>query len=81
VQSKRLDAVKPGNPIDGANGLLSDLIETVVEKAAQARGFDEVHSIPYIDGLRLRISNNGVVGTKIAYLVIRCGCGGLANTL
>jgi hypothetical protein len=29
----------------------------------------------YIDGLRLRIGDNGVITTKVAYLGHRCGCG------
>lgn len=52
--------------------LISNITEVVVDeiKEWQARGLDEVYPILYIDGLRLRIRDNGVVGTKVAYLAI-----------
>ena len=39
-------------------------------KAWQSRSLDEVYPILYIDGLRLRIGDNGVITTKVAYLAI-----------
>lgn len=52
--------------------LISNITEVVVDeiKAWQSRPLDEVYPILYIDGLRLRICDNGVVGTKVAYLAI-----------
>ena len=52
--------------------LISNITEVVVDeiKAWQARPLDEVYPILYIDGLRLRIGDNGVVTTKVAYLAI-----------
>jgi putative transposase len=52
--------------------LISNITEVVVDeiKAWQARPLDEVYPILYIDGLRLRIKDNGVVTTKVAYLAI-----------
>jgi putative transposase len=52
--------------------LISNITEVVVDeiKAWQSRPLDEVYPILYIDGLRLRIRDNGVVGTKVAYLAI-----------
>ncbi len=31
---------------------------------------EEVYEIRYVDGIRVKIKDNGVVGTKVAYLVI-----------
>jgi len=39
-------------------------------KLSQSRALDGVYSILYIDGLRVRIKDNGVVTTKVAYLAI-----------
>ena len=50
--------------------LISTITDVVVDeiKAWQSRPLDEVYPILYIDGLRLRIKDNGVVTTKVAYL-------------
>ncbi|BBY41839.1 hypothetical protein MCEL_01340 [Mycolicibacterium celeriflavum] len=52
--------------------LISNVTDVVVDeiKAWQSRPLDEVYPILYIDGLRLRIKDNGVVTTKVAYLAI-----------
>ncbi len=52
--------------------LISNITEVVVDeiKAWQARPLEEVYPILYIDGLRLRIGDNGVITTKVAYLAI-----------
>lgn len=52
--------------------LISNITEVVVDeiKAWQSRPLDEVYPILYIDGLRLRIGDNGVITTKVAYLAI-----------
>ena len=52
--------------------LISNITEVVVDeiKAWQARPLDEIYPILYIDGLRLRIGENGVITTKVAYLAI-----------
>lgn len=52
--------------------LISNITEVVVDeiKAWQSRPLDEVYPILYIDGLRLRIGENGVITTKVAYLAI-----------
>lgn len=51
---------------------ISNVTEVVVDeiKAWQSRPLDEVYPILYIDGLRLRIRDNGAVGTNVAYLAI-----------
>jgi putative transposase len=52
--------------------LISNITEVVVDeiKVWQSRPLDEVYPILYIDGLRLRIGDNGVITTKVAYLAI-----------
>ena len=52
--------------------LISNVTEVVVDeiKAWQSRPLDEVYPILYIDGLRLRIGDNGVITTKVAFLAI-----------
>jgi putative transposase len=47
--------------------LISNITDVVVDeiKAWQARPFDEVYPILYIDGLRLRIKDTLVVTTKV----------------
>lgn len=52
--------------------LISNITEVVVDeiKAWQSRPLEEVYPILYIDGLRLRIGDNGVITTKVAYLAI-----------
>ena len=52
--------------------LISNITDVVVDeiKTWQSRPLDEVYPILYIDGLRLRIKDNGVITTKVAYLAI-----------
>lgn len=53
-----------------------ELISTVTDVVAdeielwRSRPLDEVYPILYVDGIRVRIKDNGVVGTKVAYLAI-----------
>jgi putative transposase len=63
--------------------LISNITEVVVDeiKAWQARPLDEVYPILYIDGLRLRIKDNGVVTTKVAYLAIGVDIDGRKHAL
>ena len=52
--------------------LISNITDVVVDeiKAWQSRPLEEVYPILYVDGIRLRIKDNGVVTTKVAYLAI-----------
>ena len=52
--------------------LISNITDVVVDeiKEWQTRALDEVYPILYVDGIRLRIKDNGVVTTKVAYLAI-----------
>lgn len=63
--------------------LISNITEVVVEeiKAWQSRALDEVYPILYIDGLRLKIRENGVVGIKVAYLAIGVDLDGRKHAL
>lgn len=63
--------------------LISNITEVVVDeiKAWQSRPLDEVYPILYIDGLRLRIKDNGVVTTKVAYLAIGVDVDGRKHAL
>jgi putative transposase len=53
-----------------------ELISTVTDVVAdeielwRSRPLDEVYPILYVDGIRVKIKDNGVVGTKVAYLAI-----------
>jgi putative transposase len=63
--------------------LISTITDVVVDeiKAWQSRPLDEVYPILYIDGLRLRIKDNGVVTTKVAYLAIGVDVDGRKHAL
>lgn len=63
--------------------LISNITDVVVDeiKAWQSRPLDEVYPILYIDGLRLRIKDNGVVTTKVAYLAIGVDVDGRKHAL
>jgi putative transposase len=63
--------------------LISNITEVVVDeiKAWQSRPLEEVYPILYIDGLRLRIKDNGVVTTKVAYLAIGVDVDGRKHAL
>jgi putative transposase len=58
--------------INASRELISNVTEVVVDeiKAWQSRPLEEVYPIVYVDGLRLRVKDNGLVGVKVAYLVI-----------
>lgn len=63
--------------------LVSNITEVVVDeiKAWQSRLLDEVYPIVYVDGLRIRVKDNGVVTTKVAYLVIGVDTDGRKHAL
>ena len=58
--------------VDASRELISNITDVVVDeiKAWQSRPLDEVYPILYIDGIRIRVKDNGVVTTKVAYLAI-----------
>ncbi len=56
--------------MNASRELISNITEVVVDeiKAWQSRPLDEVYPILYVDGIRIRVKDNGVVTTKVAYL-------------
>jgi putative transposase len=58
--------------LDASRELISNVTDVVVDeiKIWQSRPLDEVYPIVYVDGIRVKIKDNGVVGTKTAYLVL-----------
>lgn len=58
--------------MNASRELISNITDVVVDeiKAWQSRPLDEVYPILYVDGIRIRVKDNGVVGIKVAYLVI-----------
>jgi putative transposase len=52
--------------------LISNVTDVVLDeiKIWQSRPLDEVYPIVYIDGIRIRVKDNGIVTTKVAYLAI-----------
>lgn len=69
--------------VSASRELISNVTDVVVEEIVkwQSRPLDEVYPIVYIDGLRLRIKDNGVVGTKVAYLAIGVDVDGRKHAL
>ncbi|MFC7280279.1 IS256 family transposase, partial [Paractinoplanes rhizophilus] len=58
--------------VNASRELISNVTDVVVDeiKMWQSRPLDEVYPILYIDGIRIRVKDNGVVTTKVAYLAI-----------
>ena len=58
--------------VKASRQLVSDVTDVVEDeiKVWQSRPLDEVYPIVYVDGLRLKIKENGLVVPKTAYLVI-----------
>jgi putative transposase len=58
--------------VEASRQLISNVTDVIVDeiKLWQNRPVDEVYPIVYVDGLRLKIKDNGLVVTKVAYLVI-----------
>jgi putative transposase len=58
--------------IDVSPDLISRVTDVVADeiKAWQSRPLDELYPILYVDGIRIRVRDAGVVTTKVAYLAI-----------
>jgi putative transposase len=58
--------------VEASRQLISNVTDVIIDeiKLWQTRPVDEVYPIVYVDGLRLKIKDNGLVVTKVAYLVI-----------
>jgi putative transposase len=69
--------------IAASRELISRVTDVVVDEIAawQSRPLEEVYPILYVDGIRLRIKDNGVVGVKVAYLAIGVDADGRKHVL
>lgn len=69
--------------VNASRELISNVTEVVVDeiKAWQSRPLDEVYPILYVDGIRIRVKDNGVVTTKVAYLAIGVDVDGRKHAL
>lgn len=69
--------------INASRELISNVTDVVVDeiKAWQSRPLDEVYPILYVDGIRIRVKDAGVVTTKVAYLAIGVDVEGRKNAL
>lgn len=69
--------------VKASRELISNVTDVVVDeiKAWQSRPLDEVYPILYIDGIRIRVKDNGVVTTKVAYLAIGVDTDGRKHAL
>jgi putative transposase len=69
--------------VNASRELISNVTDVVVDeiKAWQSRPLDEVYPILYVDGIRIRVKDNGVVTTKVAYLAIGVDVDGRKHAL
>jgi putative transposase len=69
--------------VNASRELISNVTDVVTDEIAlwQARPLDEVYPILYVDGLRLRIKDKGVVTTKVAYLAVGVDLDGRKHAL
>lgn len=69
--------------VQASRELISNVTDVVEDeiKLWQSRPLDEVYPIVYVDGLRLRVKESGVVSIKVAYLVIGVDVEGLKHAL
>lgn len=58
--------------VNASRELISNVTEVVTDEIAlwQSRPLDEVYPVLYVDGIRLRVKDKGVVTTKVAYLAV-----------
>ena len=69
--------------VNASRELISNITDVMVDeiKVWQSRPLDEVYPIPYVDGIRIRVKDNGVVTTKTAYLAIGVDVDGRKHAL
>jgi putative transposase len=69
--------------VNASRELISNITDVVVDeiKAWQSRPLEEVYPILYVDGIRIRVKDNGVVTTKVAYLAIGVDTDGRKHAL
>lgn len=69
--------------VNASRELISNVTDVVLDeiKLWQSRPLDEVYPILYVDGIRIRVKDNGVVTTKVAYLAIGVDVDGRKHAL
>ncbi|WP_344418555.1 IS256 family transposase [Amycolatopsis minnesotensis] len=69
--------------VNASRELISNVTDVVVDeiRAWQSRPLDEVYPILYVDGIRIRVKDSGVVTTKVAYLAIGVDVDGRKHAL
>jgi putative transposase len=69
--------------VNASRELISNVTDVVADeiKLWQSRPLDEVYPILYVDGIRIRVKDNGVVTTKVAYLAIGVDLDGRKHAL
>lgn len=69
--------------INASRELISNVTEVVTDEIAlwQSRPLDEVYPILYVDGIRIRVKDKGVVTTKVAYLALGVDVDGRKHAL
>ena len=69
--------------VNASRELISNITDIVADeiKLWQSRPLDEVYPILYVDGIRIRVKDNGVVTTKVAYLAIGVDLDGRKHAL
>jgi transposase-like protein len=69
--------------VNASRELISNVTDVVTDEIAlwQTRLLDEVYPILYVDGLRLRIKDKGVVTAKVAYLAVGVDLDGRKHAL
>jgi putative transposase len=69
--------------IHASRELISNITDVVVEeiKEWQSRPLDELYPIVYVDGIRIKVKDAGVVTTKVAYLVVGVDVAGRKHIL
>ncbi|MCM3926080.1 IS256 family transposase, partial [Frankia sp. AiPs1] len=69
--------------VQASRELISNVTDVVADeiKIWQSRPLDEVYPILYVDGIRIRVKDNGVVATKVAYLAVGVDVDGRKHAL
>lgn len=69
--------------VNASRELISNVTDVVVDEINtwRSRPLDEVYPIVYVDGVRLRVKDNGVVTTKVAYLAMGVDIDGRKHAL
>ena len=69
--------------VNASRELISNITDVVVDeiKVWQSRPLDEVYPILHVDGIRIRVKDNGVVTKKVAYLAIGVDVDGRKHAL